>query len=131
MSTRVLKVAGTKQGYPNNARGREMINDKRTIKRKSNAQKDKNNRYESRREERGRRTRKEQNNTGQIKKYDVREEERLCKKLKQLIAAHRLLSYPSPSFLVLIQPSTLHHGGHNLEGLGGIDRNVVQKFGNR
>jgi len=59
MSTRVLKVAGTKRGYPNNAHGREMVNDKRTIKRKSNAQKDKNNRYESRREERGRRTRKE------------------------------------------------------------------------
>ena len=34
--------------------------------------------------------------------YDAGEEERLCKKLEQLIAVHRLLSYPSPLFLVLI-----------------------------
>ena len=66
------------------------------------------------------------------KKYNVGEEERLRKKLKQpLVAADRRLpGYPNLSFLVLVQPSTLHHGGHDLQGLGGVDRNVVQKFGN-
>ena len=58
-------------------------------------------------------------------------EEPSCEEPKQVIAVDRFLSYPSPSFPALIQPSTLHHGDHNLEGLGGVDRNIVQKLGNR
>ena len=64
------------------------------------------------------------------KKHNTRGGGRLCKELEQLITVRGLPSDPSPPFLVLIQPSTLHHSSHNLDCLGSVDRNESQKLGN-
>jgi len=132
MSTRVLGVVETKRRYPNSER-RGMLNNKRETKdERTVGQKARHKGKEVRvngRKKKGQERGVTQHGTN--KKHDVREEERLCKKLDQLIAVHRLLSYPSPSFLILIQAGALHHGSHNVESLWGVDRNVVQKLGNR
>jgi hypothetical protein len=124
-----VRVARKKRRYPSGTCGGTVNN-----KRKTNTQWGRKLAIKAEGRESMERKRRKRDGVTQhrtSKKHGVREEERLCKKLKQLITVRRLLSYLSPPFFVITQPSTLHHRGHNLERLGSVDHDVVQKFGNR